>query len=195
MRKEELLELGLSEEDATKVAEASAEEMKGYVTKARLGEVTDERDAVRTQVAERDGEIEKLKKVNPEELQSTISTLQQDLKDKDADHAEELKKTRIEAAKEAAVVGTHTKDPIAVRAHLDKALKGKELTIDDEGVVTGLDEAMKSITEGETSYLFPSKEAQLKGFTPTQGTDKNRTKQEPTTLEESLAQKIQTPKE
>ena len=40
MKKEELVKLGLTEEDAEKVAKASEEELKGFVPKSRFDEET-----------------------------------------------------------------------------------------------------------------------------------------------------------
>ena len=61
MKKEELVKLGLTEEDAEKVAKASEEELKGFVPKARFDEVNEAKKHAEESVKERDKQIEGLK--------------------------------------------------------------------------------------------------------------------------------------
>ena len=61
MKKEELVKLGLTEEDAEKVAKASEEELKGFVPKSRFDEVNEARKHAEDSVKERDKQIEGLK--------------------------------------------------------------------------------------------------------------------------------------
>ena len=62
MTKEQLLKLGLDEETAQKVADASSEEFKGYITKERFNEVNEAKKHLEEQVKERDKQLNDLKK-------------------------------------------------------------------------------------------------------------------------------------
>ena len=75
MKKKELMELGLTEEQADKVVAASADELKGYVPMARFNEVNDARKHAEDSVSERDKQIEGLKSAvgNAEALKKQIS--------------------------------------------------------------------------------------------------------------------------
>jgi hypothetical protein len=61
MKKEDLVKLGLDEETAKKVAEASAEELKGVIPKARFDEVNTEKKNLETAKGTLEGQLETLK--------------------------------------------------------------------------------------------------------------------------------------
>ena len=78
MKKEEIIALGIDAELAQKVADASAEELKGYVPKARFDEVNEAKKKAEEMISERDNQLEKLKKSagDNEELKNQIAELQ-----------------------------------------------------------------------------------------------------------------------
>lgn len=152
MKKEELVKLGLDDETAEKVANASAEELKGFVPKARFDEVNTAKKTAEDQVRERDQQIEGLKSAgNVEDLKKQIETLQADNKAKDEAHAAELKQVRIDSDVEAALTEAKAKNHKAVKALLD--LEKAELG--DDGKVKGLREQITALTKADDSkFMF-----------------------------------------
>ena len=155
MKKEELVKLGLTEEDAEKVAKASEEELKGFVPKSRFDEVNEARKHAEDSVKERDKQIEGLKESagDAEKLKQQIEQLQQDNKQKDSNHALEIKKLKIDNAVDSALNAAKAKNLKAVRAllNLDKA------ELDESGNVKGLAEQIKKLSEAEDSkFMFES---------------------------------------
>lgn len=171
MNKEKLIEMGLTEELATKVAK----ELDGnYVPKTRFNEVNTELKQAKDQVKERDSQLETLKKSvgDSEELKKQIETLQNENKTKDKAHATEIKQIKIDAAVDKALNDAKVKNLKAVKALLD--LDKAELS--DDGTVKGLDVQIKTLSEAEDSkFLFDvvntQKNQNSKGFVPGQKKD------------------------
>lgn len=162
MTKEKLMEWGLTEEQANKVMEG----LNGsFVTKSRFNEVNEENKTLKAQVSERDGQIETLKKSAGDntELQNQITALQEANKQKDKDHANEIKALKISNAVELALTGAKAKNNTAVKALLAAFLEKAELA--DDGTVKGLDDEIGKLTKGEdTAFLFDtSGKAKFKG--------------------------------
>lgn len=152
MKKDELVKLGLDEETAEKVANASAEELKGFVPKSRFDEVNNAKKTAEDTVKERDQQIESLKSAgNVDDLKQQITTLQNENKAKDEAHAAELLKVRIDSDVEAALTEAKAKNHKAVKALLD--LEKAELG--DDGKVKGLREQIAALTKAEDSkFMF-----------------------------------------
>lgn len=170
MTKEKLTEWGLSEEQADKVMDG----LNGsFVTKARFNEVNEENKALRAQIADRDGQIEALKKSvgDNTELQSQIAALQEAISQKDAAHAGEIKSLKIGNAVDMALTNAKARNNTAVKALLADFLAKAEL--DDGGTVKGLDEEIKKLVKGaDTAFLFESGQKQkFKGFRPGESGD------------------------
>lgn len=169
MKKDELLKLGLDEEMAEKVANASQEELRGYIPKARFDEVNNEKKNLETSLKERDTQLENLKNSSSdiEAMKKEIETLQSDNKKKDEAHAAEIKKLKIDTAVSLALSNAKAKNEKAVKALLDIDLEKAEFT--EEGQLKGLDEQIKNLVKGEdTKFLFEegSKEVKFKGAVP-----------------------------
>lgn len=169
MKKEDFIKLGFSEEDAEKAANASAEELKGYIPKARFDEVNNDKKKLELDVRERDQQLETLKNSTGdiEEMKKTIETLQVDNKTKDEAHAAEIKQLKLDAAVESAIINAKGKNAKAIRALLELDIEKVEFT--DDGKVKGLDEQIKSLTEADDSkFLFDTstKQTKMKGAVP-----------------------------
>lgn len=167
MKKEDLVKLGLDEETAKKVADASAEELKGFIPKARFDEVNTEKKNLETTLTERNAQLETLKNStgDVEGMKKQIEQLQADNKTKDEAHASEIKQLKIDSAVAAALTGAKAKNAKAVKALLD--LEKAEL--DDDGSVKGLADQIKKLTEAEDSkFLFDTekKKQTFKGAKP-----------------------------
>lgn len=156
MKKEDLMKIeGMTEELATAVAEASAEELKGYVPKTRLSEVVEARNNAETLVKERDKQLEDLKKStgDNEELKKQIEQLQEDNKAVKQKYESDIKQMQINNAVQAALKDAGAKNvtaAIALLKDLDKA------ELDSDGTIKGLAEQVKALQESD-SYLFDLK--------------------------------------
>lgn len=167
MKYEDFIKLGLSEEDAKKAAEASQEELKGFIPKARFDEVNNEKKKLEATVAERDEQLETLKNSTGdlEAMKQKISDLQADNKKKDEEHAAEIKQLKIDAAVSAAITAAKGKNEKAVKALLEL----DEVELLDDGSVKGLDDQIKKLLESDdTKFLFDTstKKTTMKGAKP-----------------------------
>ena len=112
-----MIALGLTEEQAKKVLDA----VKDYVPKTQLAEVERERDGLKATVAERDTQLETLKKSSGdnEALQKQIADLQKTNEDQQKAHDAEIAQLRLDNAVEAAILAAGAKNVKAVRALMD----------------------------------------------------------------------------
>lgn len=169
MKKEDLIKLGLDEAAATKVADASTEELKGYIPKHRFDEVNDANKQLKTESAERDKQLEELKKSAGagDELKKQIEALQAENKAKAEAHDAQIKQMKVDAAVERALTGAKAKNSKAVKALLD--LEKAELEGED---VKGLSDQIKKLTEAEdTKFLFGDSKPGMKGVKPGESGD------------------------
>lgn len=161
MKKEDLIALGLTEEQAKKVLDA----VKDYVPKTQLAEVERERDGLKATVAERDTQLETLKKSSGdnEALQKQIADLQKTNEDQQKAHDAEIAQLRLDNAVEAAILAAGAKNVKAVRALMD----ADKLRLEKDGTVTGLSDQIKAIQKSD-AYMFAEKQQQqqFKGFQP-----------------------------
>lgn len=164
MTKEELKALGLTDEQADKVIEG----YKAYVPKSRFDEVNEAKKKAESTVAERDKQLEALKKAggDADALKAQIEKLQGENKEAAKKYAADLKALQISNAVERALTAAGAKNNKAVKAlltDLDKAeLDGEE--------VKGLAEQIKKLKEGDdTQFLFA--ESKITGAKPGQKKD------------------------
>jgi vancomycin resistance protein YoaR len=186
MKKEDLLKLGLDDATAAKVAEASAEELKGFIPKARFDEVTEQKNKLTTDLKTRDEQLEALKKLNPEKLQEEITKLQGENKAAKDKYEADLKQLQMDNAVEKALIGAKAKNIKAVKALLDMT----KAELDGE-TVKGLDDQLKKLQESDDSkFLFDvqtNKNPQFKGFKPGEKKDGNPGDGKPATLADAIA--------
>jgi hypothetical protein len=154
MKKEELMKLeGMTEELATKIAEQSAEDLKGMIPKSRLDEVIAERDNAKkdhSDVLKQLGVLQK-ETGDVQSLKDKIKELEDTAKESEKTHAAEIKTLKINNAVESALVGAKALNTKAVKALLN--LEGAEL--DENGSVKGLAEQITALQKSD-SYLFGS---------------------------------------
>ena len=181
MTKEQLIAMGLTEEQADKVLSASNEEMKNSIPKARFDEVNNSNKDLKQQITERDKQLEDLKKSagDNEALKTEIQKLQKDNETKVADYEGKLKQLKVDSADELALTNAKAKNTKAVKALLD--LEKAEL---DGDAVKGLDDQIKKLTESEDSkFLFGADDGSFKGTKPGEG---NSDKAEAATVEQEF---------
>lgn len=152
MTKENLLEWGLTEEQANKVMEG----LNGsFVTKSRFNEVNTELTNAKNTIKERDTQLETLKKStgDTKALQDQITQLQTDNANQKKAHEAEMKALKIGNAVDMALTGAKAKNNTAVKALMVDFIGKAELA--EDGTVKGLDDEVKKLVEGkDTAFLF-----------------------------------------
>lgn len=154
MNLEQAKTLGLNDEDAKKVAEASANELKGYIPKSRFDEVNTTKKQLENDIKDRDRQLENLKKSagDNEELKKQIETLQAENKTTKEKYEADLKELQITNAIKLAIADK-AQDVDLVAGLFDKS----KLILGDDGKVTGLEEQLKGIQESK-AFLFKTEE-------------------------------------
>ncbi|MEK4712249.1 phage scaffolding protein [Sporosarcina sp. FSL K6-5500] len=164
MNKEQLIALGLTEEQADEVVAGIGT----MIPKSRFDEVNAAKKQLDTDLAARDTQLEELKKTAgaSEELKGQIATLQAANDTTKTEYEEKIQKQSYNYALERALTEAKVKNPKAVKALLDiEAIK-----LDGEKLL-GLDEQLKTLSESD-GYLFAQDsdgKPVFKGFTPADG--------------------------
>lgn len=163
MNKEDLIAMGLTEEQAKKVMDS----LDGnYVTKTRFNEVNEENKTLKKSVSDRDKQLEDLKKSSGdnEELKKQIEALQQENATQKKAHETEMTQLRLDNAIDAALTAAGAKNTKAVRALLDTS----KVKLGEDGKLTGFDNLLSAVQKSD-SYLFAEKQQKqqnFKGFQP-----------------------------
>jgi hypothetical protein len=170
MKKEDLVKLGLDETTAAKVADASTEELKGYIPKARFDEVNDANKQFKTDLAERNTQLEELKKTAgaSEELKKQIETLQTANTTKEAEFNAKIMQMQIDTALKEQLSGVGVTGDVKVK--MVKAILDLEKPEIVEGKIKGLDDQLKKLQEAEeTKGMFAAQgkgQQTFKGMKP-----------------------------
>ena len=162
MKKEDLIAMGLTEEQAKKVMDS----LDGnYVTKTRFNEVNEENKTLKKSVSDRDKQLEDLKKSSGdnEELKKQIETLQQENANQKKAHDAEMTQLRLDNVIDAALTAAGAKNIKAVRALIDTS----KVKVGEDGKLTGFDDLLSAVQKSD-SYLFTEKQQKqsFKGFQP-----------------------------
>ena len=163
MKKEDLIAMGLTEDQAKKVMDS----LDGnFVTKARFNEVNEENKTLKQSVADRDKQLEDLKKSSGDnaELKKQIETLQQQNADQKKVHDAEMAQLKLDNAIDAALTAAGAKNIKAVRAMIDTS----KMKLGEDGTIEGLPDAIKAVQKSD-SYMFNTvqqKQQTFKGFQP-----------------------------
>ena len=123
---------------------AAAEIGKTMVPKSKYDEVNAEKKTLEGQIKERDGQLEELKKVNPDDLKAQIETLQAENKTAAEKYAADLTQVKMDAAIENELIKAKAVNTKAVRALLDA---GK--IVFDGDKLKGLDEQLAALKESD----------------------------------------------
>lgn len=163
MRKEDLIAMGLTEEQAKKVMGAIDGD---FVTKARFNEVNEENKTLKTSVADRDKQLETLKASagDNEELKKQIIDLQKQNADQKKAHEEEMTQLRLDNAIDAALTAAGAKNAKTVKALIDMT----KVKLGEDGKLSGWDDQLKAVQKSD-GYLFEAKQQgkqTFKGFQP-----------------------------
>ena len=163
MKKEDLIAMGLTEEQAQKVMDS----LDGsFVTKARFNELNEENKTLKQSVADRDKQLETLKQSagDNDTLKQQIADLQKQNADQKKAHDAEMEQLRLDNAVETALTTAGAKNNKAVKSLLDMT----KVKLGEDGKLTGLDEQLSEVQKSD-SYLFAEKQQvnqKFKGFQP-----------------------------
>lgn len=179
MNKEDLLKLGLTEEQAEKVLSANTEQLKGFIPKARFDEVNNAKKQAEKDLSERDKQLETLKNSTGdiEALKQTIETLQNENKAATDKYNAELAEIKLAGAVDTALLGADALNVKAVKALLDMS----KIKMDGD-VLLGINEQIESLKKAEDSkMLFKAVEEtkpkgpNFAGVKPSEGNTNNGT--------------------
>ena len=126
----------------------SAEIGKGFVAKADFNTLNEEKKNLTTQLAERDSQLEELKKVDAAGLQAKIAELQKANADAKAEYEQNLKAAQLDYAISSSLTVAKGKDPKAVKALRDK----NKVKLDGDKLL-GLDDQLEALKTSDP-YLF-----------------------------------------
>lgn len=164
MKKAEFIALGISEELAAKAEKASQEELKAYVEKSKYDETVEENKTLKTQVTDRDKQLETLKASagDNEELKKQIETMKQQNAEQEKAHKAELSQLKLDNAIDTALTAAGARNTKAVKALLDVS----KVKLGEDGKLSGWDEQLAAVRKSD-AYLFTEKQkANFRGFQP-----------------------------
>lgn len=158
MTKEQLLEMGLTEEQTDKVLNMHKEVLAGFIPKARFDEVNETKKDLEQQIRDRDKQLKDLqeKVKGNEELEKTIKELQEANKATKEQYEAKIKDMTIAAAIRSKL--TDAKYPDLLLTKFDQS----KLSIAEDGTVLGIDEQLTALKEQYKDLFKPD----LKGREP-----------------------------
>lgn len=160
MNKEDLLKLGLSEEQAEKALSANVEQLKEFIPKSRFDEVNITKKQLEKGLKDRDVQLENLKNSSGdvETMKQTIENLQRDNKAAKDNFEAELTKFKLESAIDTTLLSSNVINTKAVKALLDMG----KIKLDGE-VLIGINEQIEALKTAEDSkMLFKTEESKPK---------------------------------
>ena len=178
MNKEELMKLGLSEEQTEKVLSVNAEQLKGFIPKSRFDEVNNTKKQLEKDLKDRDVQLENLKNSSGdvETMKQTIENLQRDNKAAKDNFEAELAKFKLESAIDTTLLGSNVINTRAVKALLDM----DKIKLDGD-VLIGINEQIEALKNAEDSKMLfkvtetKQKEPNFSGVKPGEGNTQNGT--------------------
>ena len=158
MNKEQLIALGLTDDQATKVVEGFG----SMIPKSRFDDVNNAKKQLETDLASRDKQLEELSKIDAAGLQNKITELQKENADTKTKYENELKETQLSSAIKLALAGKVHDADIAI-TQIDKAT----IELDETGKVTrGLDEQLKTLQASKPFLFVPEGTQTINGVIP-----------------------------
>jgi len=164
MQKDDLLKLGISNEDADKIMELFTAATKDLVPKEKLAEVEAEKVRLATSLAKRDQQLEELQ-TSATDIETVKTQLATAISKNETDSrtaAAELATLRKNNALDLALIKAGAKNPTAVKALLDL----DKISLDGENLI-GFNEQLEPIKTSD-DYLF-NEGSDLSGRTPSAG--------------------------
>ncbi len=153
MKREDLKEMGLNDDQIASVMTAYGKEMNPL--KEQVDNLTSERDNLQQQVSDRDGQLDDLRKNagKNEELEAQIKQLQEDNKANAAKYQDELATKEKSFKIEGALRDAKAKNVKAVLSLIDT----DKVSVKKDGKLDGLTDQLDAIKQSD-GYLFESDE-------------------------------------
>lgn len=172
MTRKQLEDLGLTKEQADGIIKINGDDIENAksASAAEIKNLQTEVDGLKTQVGDRDKQLETLKASAGDnaDLKKQIEDLQTENATVKANHESELNQLKIDFAVEKALTGAKAKNIKAVKALLEL----DDAKLDKDGNVKGLAEQIEKLTSGDdTKFLFEAQkqtkqQQNFKGFQP-----------------------------
>lgn len=161
MKRKDLEDLGIEKENIDKIMNWNGADIEAEKAKTTAAE--GERDNYKSQLDTATEELNKLKDMKPEEMQETITKLQNDLKAKDDEYAAKEAARLFNESLDKAITEAGGRNPKAIRGMLDieTLQKSKDQTED-------IKKALETIKESD-AYLFGVNEPINNPVGPTSG--------------------------
>ena len=149
MKREDLKELGLNDDQIAAVMTAYGKEVNPL--KEQVDSLTSERDSLKQQVSDRDGQLDDLRKNagKNEELQATIKQLQDDNKAAAAKYQNDLAAKEKGFKIEGALRDAKARNVKAVLSLIDT----NKVSVQKDGTLDGLTDQIAAVKQSD-SYLF-----------------------------------------
>lgn len=168
MTRKELEDLKLTKEQVDSVMKINGEDIENAKsgTASEVKNLKTEVESLKTQVSDRDKQLETLKVSagDNEALTKQIADLQAENASAKEAHESEMNQLKVDFAVEKALTGAKAKNVKAARALLDLT----DAKLDKDGNVKGLKEQIDKLVAGDdTKFLFEAAKKQtFKGFQP-----------------------------
>lgn len=171
MTRKQLEDLVLTKEQADSIIKINGDDIENAksASAAEIKNLQTEVDGLKTQVGDRDKQLETLKVSAGDnaDLKKQIEDLQTENATAKANYESELNQLKIDFAVEKALTGAKAKNIKAVKALLEL----NDAKLDKDGNVKGLAEQIEKLTSGDdTKFLFEAqkqtKQQNFKGFQP-----------------------------
>ena len=159
MTQEQFEALGIEKSLAKKAADESKKELDGYVAKETYDTTEQQRKQLETTVNDYKTQLDTLKTSagDNEALKQQIADLQEQNRQKDTEHQNELKALKLTNAIKMAISST-AQDSDLVAGLVDR----NKLILGEDGKVTGLEEQVKALKESKP-FLFKQEQQTGKG--------------------------------
>lgn len=149
MKRDELREMGLTDEQVTKVFGMHSAEVNDL--HSQISTITGERDQYKDELntnAQKLKDLQKDAKDN-EELQGQLKDLRKEFDDSQKASQDKIASLKLNSAVDLAIAGSHARNGKAVRALIDM----DKVKMGDDGTLTGLDDQLTGLKDSD-SYLF-----------------------------------------
>jgi len=154
LKKENLIALGLTEEQVSEVMDIYAKDLKGYIPKKRFDEVNDSRKDLEKQIKDKNEQLisleEKIK--GCEEAEKIIKKLQQDTESAKKSYETKIKDITITSAIQSKLMNVKYSDLL-----LDKFDKSV-LVVNEDGTVSGIDEQLTMLKKQYNDLFIDMKD-------------------------------------
>jgi DNA repair exonuclease SbcCD ATPase subunit len=162
MKKEDLVALGLSEEQIAEIQKLNGKDI--AKEQEKIARIEAERDNYKSQLDTAHEALKKFEGIDVDKLQGEIQKLQKDLQDAETKHQADLADRDFNVLLDSQINALGAKNAKAVKALLDiDALKGSKNQIED------IKKALEAV-KTENDYLFGSTEPINNPVRPTGGT-------------------------